>query len=105
MLFRKKKTRRQDDKIWAAKSLKFDGICDEILKASKRSYMVLAVAHFERTLEELKESLDARGLKYRLFKESWDISCFDQDEIEQEGFKTIVLLSDVVFSTLLWMNP
>lgn len=98
MLFRKKKTRRQDDKIWAAKTLKFNGICDEILKATKRGYMVSAVAHFERTLEELKESLDARDLKYKLFKENWDISDFDLDEIKQEGFEIVVLLSDVVFS-------
>ena len=98
MLFRKKRTRRQDDKTWAAKTLKFNGICDEILKATKRNYMVLAVAHFERTLEELKEILDARDLKYRLFKESWDISDFDLDEIKQEGFEIVVLLSDVVSS-------
>lgn len=98
MLFRKKKTRRQDDRIWAAKTLKLSGICDEILKATKRNHMVLAVAHFERTLEELREILDARGLKHKVFMESWDISGFDLDEIKQEGFQIVVLLSDVLSS-------
>jgi preprotein translocase subunit SecA len=98
MLFRKKKTRRQDDKIWATKTLRLNGICDEILKEMDRSYMVMILAHFERTLEELKEALDARGLKYKLFKENWDISDFDLDGIKQEGFEIVILLSDVVSS-------
>jgi preprotein translocase subunit SecA len=109
MFFRKKKIKREEDRVWATKTSKFNGICDEILGETKRNIVVLTVAHFEKTLEEFRKVIDEREIQYKAFTTKWDISDFDLNKIAHEGIKTVVLLTDVVsnpdqFKNVTWQE-
>ena len=78
--WRKKKAKREDDKIWATKELKLRGIGEEISRALAQNDPVLVVGHFEKTMEELKAVLDAKNLRYRVAQTDLDLSHLDQGE-------------------------
>jgi preprotein translocase subunit SecA len=109
MFFKKRKFKKEDDRVWATKTSKFNGICDEILEETGKDIIVLTIAHFEKTLEEMTKNFNERDIKYKSFTSKWDISDFDLSKITQEGIKAIVLLTNVVsnpdqFKNVTWQD-
>jgi len=94
MIFgKKKKMVREDDRVWATTALKLNGIGDEILKEMDSHSLVLLVAHFQKTLKELQESIRSRNLKGKLLEATSD---FDPDKLGREGVKVAILDSEII---------
>jgi preprotein translocase subunit SecA len=74
MLFRKKNAKRYDDRVWTAEVYKFQGICDEILEEMANRRTVIALAHFEKTMEKLNEAIKARGIQHDESTDSWEVA-------------------------------
>ncbi len=81
MLLKKKRMRREEDRVWATEAYKLTGICDEILREKSAGRAVLAIAHFSKTLEALQEALDAREMEYTHVEEIWDMGRLGADAI------------------------
>jgi hypothetical protein len=60
----KKRFSINDDTIWLNQQAKCRGLCDEIQKRLDESTLVLVVAYFCATLDQLKAEMGARGLPY-----------------------------------------
>ena len=90
------KITRSVDKVWATKRLKYNGICDDIVKKVNEVFYVLLIVHFEKTLEELRKVVDQQEIRYEVFKTSWDISNFNMHRLKREKKKYAVLLSDIL---------
>ena len=81
------RTEREDDKIWAAKASRLKGIYEEIAQKLKEKCPVLVIAHFEKSMAELRLSLEEKNLKFKMARS-------DRDLFPLEETKLILLLSE-----------
>jgi hypothetical protein len=81
MLFKKRRMKREEDRVWAKETYKFAGICDEVLEKMNAGQTVFAVAHFSKTLDTLREAVDARKVEYTLIEETWDMGRLDIETV------------------------
>jgi hypothetical protein len=58
--------------------------------------MIFIVAHFEKTLEELKGYFGEKQLRYGLFTSKFEISDSNLRKLEKEGLKVIMFLSEIL---------
>ncbi len=65
MFFKKKKYEREGDRVWATTELKWRGMVDEIIKESDQYILILATAHFKKTVHEMRKQFQTRGLKFK----------------------------------------
>ena len=93
MFWKKRKMTREEDNIWSTTPAKWKGIADEILQEGEKSFLILTVAHFEKTLEELEKYFRGLDLKHKTMDDLFDLP---PDRFQQEGIRTILLPSDRV---------
>jgi hypothetical protein len=93
MFWKKKRVTREEDKIWSTTPAKWKGIGEEILQEGEKSFLILTVAHFAKTLEELEKYFRSIHLHYKTLDDLFDLP---PDRFRQEGIRTILLLSERV---------
>ena len=96
MLFRKRRSRREEDRVWSTDALKFKGVCDEIREMRNAGRSVLIVAHFKDTLQNVKEVMDSENIQYETASDRWEMS--DLDFWDMPEPRTVVFLSDLIVS-------
>lgn len=65
MFFKKKKYEREADRVWATTDLKWMGIVDDLIKEKNQYFLILIVAHFKKTADELRKQFQIRNLKFK----------------------------------------
>ena len=97
MFFAKKKkiTHREPDKIWQTKAAKVEGLCQEVLRLTSEGYDVLVVAHFKKSLEEIKIALHSKNLSCKILSSSMDVDLWRQGSLE----KISLVLSEMISSS------
>jgi hypothetical protein len=93
MFWKRKRVTREEDKVWYTTLAKWKGISDEILQGREKSFLIITVAHFEKTLEELEKYFSVIHLKYKTLDDLFNLP---PDRFEQEGIRTILMLSERV---------
>ena len=98
--FKKKKSKRESDKIWRTQTAKLAGILKDV--AQKNQNDVLIVAHFNDTFETLKRVIEIAGVSCSEIRSS--------NDIERRFFSisvpsVFIALSDTVASFQFYENP
>ncbi len=88
----KKKSHREPDKIWQTKTAKYEGLCIEVAQLNSTGFDVVIVAHFKKTLEEIRTALDSKGLSYKFLHSSMDLELLRQGSMN----KLSVMLSEMI---------
>jgi len=77
LLFKKKNTKRQDDRVWATEAAKFEGISDEVIRATETGTPVLVIAHFRNTMENAIDTMERRGIQFDAVLDRWQMAQFE----------------------------
>jgi hypothetical protein len=96
LLFKRKKSRREDDRVWATRAGKFEGVCDEVMHMTQTGTPVLLIAHFADTMEDAKKAMDERDIPYNLIPDRWAMARLDLHNLKAGD--VIAFLSDLVVS-------
>ncbi len=91
LLFKKKNIQREDDRIWATRELKWNGIADEILRERANYLLVLAVAHFQKTAADMRMQLQARNVHIKDFEGNFD---FDIGELKKRSSQALIVMAE-----------
>jgi hypothetical protein len=95
MLFGRTKTEHLDDRVWSTVKLKLDGICREVAEADGKCSMVITAAHEAKTLEALKASFAAAGIRFIFWETLPPVSDFDFARLTGDGTQTILVPSQL----------
>lgn len=93
MFWKKRRLTTEEDKIWSTTPAKWRGMTAEIFQEGEKSFLILTVAHFEKTLEELEKYFRSIHLHYKTLDDLFNLP---PDRFRQEEIRTILLLSERV---------
>ncbi len=88
MLFKKKKYEREGDRVWATTDLKWMGIVDDLIKEKNQYVLILATAHFQKTLNEMRRQFQNKNVKYKDYDQSFS---FQIRESKEEGTPILLI--------------
>lgn len=71
MFFKKKKYEREEDRVWGTTDLKWAGMVDDLIRERNQYPLMLAVAHFKRTADEMRKQFQARNVVFKDYDESF----------------------------------
>lgn len=94
LLFRRKKVRREEDRVWTTEESKLQGITEEIRKKVEEGFKVLVIAHFSDTLEKFTKAAEKNGIECDRVRDKWEMAKLDLRN-SQKG-KVTAFLSELV---------
>lgn len=103
MLFKRRKSKRKEDMVWATDASRFKGICNEIGEMTSEGHACIVIAHFEDTLQNVMKAMDSEKIQYQRLADRWQMAELDFWNLEEKT--TVAFLSNLTLGPRSLTHP